>query len=158
MKKSSGKKKKMKMNKFLLVLIISICSTTLLFSAPTIGKNQGNTAQNSILTNYLYAGINIDNITAESVEADTAANNRISNLYGSQGIYKVTLELESYDSEIELLVYNILGKKVLEIYRGTAKPKDYEYAFDSNSLPEGVYICVLLGKDFRSSRKFIISR
>lgn len=71
----------------------------------------------------------------------------------------VKIELVDYNQEITIAVYNMLGKQVLEIFRGYPhQDSDYPYSFHSNLLPNGVYFCVLQGRHFRKARKFVVAR
>jgi len=73
--------------------------------------------------------------------------------------YYLLLELEDYDQRIQISAYNLLGKKVLDIYNGTAiNDPEYRYDIMTNNLPNGVYICFVFGKNFRLQEKFIVSR
>ncbi|MFP4528841.1 MAG: T9SS type A sorting domain-containing protein [Candidatus Kapaibacterium sp.] len=98
-------------------------------------------------------------VNADAVNSDTTtAGNHISQVRHQNDIYYVKVELASYDVTIELSVYNLLGKKVKDIHRGAAMPEGAEYRFDSYNLPNGVYICILNGPNFRDTEKFIVSR
>ena len=65
-----------------------------------------------------------------------------------------------YDRDIEIIVYNMLGKKVMDIYNGIPKSeecaKDYEIL--KAKLPNGLYLCVAQSEKFRMVGKFVISR
>ncbi|GEM_PF-3565876 len=84
---------------------------------------------------------------------------RFKQLY-SNGKERMTaiIELDDYNSEMGLVVYNMLGKEVLEIYRGYPKKGDDKFEFSTVSLPNGIYLCVLYFKGIRKAEKFIISR
>lgn len=68
------------------------------------------------------------------------------------------IELDDYNNEMGLVVYNMLGKEVLEIYRGYPKKGDEKFEFSTVTLPNGIYLCVLYFKGIRKAEKFIISR
>ena len=51
----------------------------------------------------------------------------------------------------------MLGNLVKEVYSGTAI-EDVEYPFDASNLPNGFYLCILQGPNFRDAEKFTISR
>jgi len=70
--------------------------------------------------------------------------------------------LLDYEQKIQISVYNLLGKKVLDVYDNFPY-KDNNFAYEINIasptyLPNGVYLCVVLGKNFRLREKFIISK
>lgn len=73
--------------------------------------------------------------------------------------YYLLLELEDYEQRIQIAAYNLLGKKVLDIYNGIPiNDPDYRYDIMTNNLPNGVYICFVFGKNFRLQEKFVVSR
>ena len=75
----------------------------------------------------------------------------------SEDKFVVKVNLKDKDSEIRLSVFNILGKEVFEIHNG--KPiNGNEYEFLSSNLPNGIYLCILTGRNFRDAAKFIVSR
>lgn len=92
------------------------------------------------------------------IEEDNQKSNRIDKLWmSSEDVFKVKLELQDKDTEIKLSIFNILGKEVFEIYNG--KPlNSNEYEFLSSNLPNGIYLCILTGRNFRDAAKFIVSR
>lgn len=93
-------------------------------------------------------------------EAETTVDsvNQIKRVWSRGDQFYIKLLLSDYQSEISLIAYNMLGKEVLKIHNGTPKPKENDYEFSSAGLPNGVYICVLQGKNFKSVDKFIVSR
>jgi lipopolysaccharide export LptBFGC system permease protein LptF len=96
---------------------------------------------------------------ADEVKADTnTTGNRIVHVRHQGEIYYVKIGLANYDVNIELSVYNLLGKKVKDIHRGAAMPEGTDYEFNAYNLPNGVYICILNGPNFRDTEKFIVSR
>ena len=93
------------------------------------------------------------------VEQDTSTvKNEITTIYSSDQInFKVRISLKEYNVPIKLTVFNMLGNLVKEIYNGTAV-KGTEYPLDATNLPNGLYLCILEGRNFRDAEKFIISR
>jgi hypothetical protein len=98
----------------------------------------------------------------ESVADSTTHKNTItirSSL--SQDYFLVCLKLQDYERVIKIDVFNMIAKKVLEVYDGTAiKGEDCpdEYKIEAYNLPNGVYICIVQGKNLKLSGKFVISR
>lgn len=88
----------------------------------------------------------------------TDKRDRIVSLRQVGDVHILKIELRDYKSEISIAAYNLLGKKVMDIYKGVPKNPDYPYEIASWKLPNGIYICTLLGKDFRKSEKFIVAR
>lgn len=119
-------------------------------------------------TNLFINGTEIDNehismLDAENTvsvkEDSTKSENRITQLRKDGDRYILKIELKDYESSIEISVFNILGKKIRIVHEGPPKKDaDYPYEIYASDLPNGVYICVVHGKDFRLAKKFIISR
>lgn len=59
---------------------------------------------------------------------------------------------------VEIAVYNLLAKKVLDIDKHSIHSGKEEMSFPVVSLPRGMYICVIQGRDFRLAQKFVITR
>ena len=72
-----------------------------------------------------------------------------------RGVVRVTLR-ES--QTVEIVAFNILGKRVAEVYAGEAKAGMNTVGFDLSNLSNGVYICVVRGRNFKTAEKFIVSR
>jgi hypothetical protein len=70
----------------------------------------------------------------------------------------VRVELQREESQLEVGVYNMLGKKVQDVHKGSVARGSHEYTSPVNDLPEGVYICIVQGADFRRAEKFYLSR
>jgi hypothetical protein len=86
--------------------------------------------------------------------------NKINKLYSKNDKYTVEIELAT-ESEIDVAIYNMLGKEVLRLSSNEISPAKKgisEIEFDSSKLPLGHYLCVLSGSNFRSAYKFVISR
>lgn len=49
----------------------------------------------------------------------------------------------AYDSDVELIAYNILGEEVKRIYAGNLQSGRYQYSFDGQNLPSGIYVLAL---------------
>jgi len=96
---------------------------------------------------------------ASSVENDTVTTNNIVNIWNSNDAYNVKVALKDKDSEIDIGIYNMLGKEVLKVVqKGIQTTDEAIYEFNVSKLPNGVYLCVLIGRNFRDVEKFIISR
>lgn len=97
--------------------------------------------------------------TEYSVDQDsTKIRNEIKKVYSrDQLTFFVEIQLKEYNTPIKLLIFNMLGNLVKEVYNGTAI-KGVEYPFDASNLPNGLYLCILEGPNFRDAEKFTISR
>jgi hypothetical protein len=72
-----------------------------------------------------------------------------------RGAVRVTL---SESQAIEIVAFNILGKRVAEVYSGEARAGMNTVSFDLSGLSDGVYICVVRGRNFKTAEKFLVSR
>jgi len=59
-------------------------------------------------------------------------------------------------SYVELVVYNVLGKKVATLVSKQMNPGNHSYKFDGGNLASGVYYYVLIAGDLREVRKMIL--
>ena len=73
-------------------------------------------------------------------------------------VFAVRLELEEDEQTVDLGIYNMLGKKVHDVYRGYASRGMHDYSVPISDLPEGVYICIAQGSGFRRAEKFYLWR
>lgn len=98
-------------------------------------------------------------IKTASINQDTASiKNEILSVYTSDNLkFYVKIKLKEYIIPIKIQIYNMLGNLVKEVYSGTAI-EDVEYPFDASNLPNGFYLCILQGPNFRDAEKFTISR
>ncbi len=67
------------------------------------------------------------------------------------------------DNEIELLIFNILGQQVRQIFHGHLMSGDYNFEWDGNNsfgnpLPSGVYYYQLTSGQYRQIRKMLLIR
>lgn len=94
-----------------------------------------------------------------SVNQDSSRiRNEIRKVYSRDQLkFIVQIQLTEYNIPIKIHIFNMLGNLVKEVYKGTAI-KDVEYDFDASNLPNGLYLCILEGPNFRDAEKFTISR
>jgi hypothetical protein len=94
------------------------------------------------------------------VSIDTSRNNRIIGIREhSGGIYQLELDISDNQQNLSIGIYNLLGKKVVDVHQGS------EFAgrskmFDINvqGIPNGIYMCIVQGDNFRLAEKFYVSR
>jgi hypothetical protein len=97
---------------------------------------------------------------ARRVSIDTSKNNRIIGIREhSGGIYQLELDISDNQQNLSIGIYNLLGKKVVDVHQGS------EFAgrskmFDINvqGIPNGIYMCIVQGDNFRLAEKFYVSR
>ncbi len=149
----------------LLILLLAL-SISIALSAKESNKsvNKVNLQNNSTLVNSSPHGTNIDSKYNKSIvpkveqEADSTIKNEIVSLYSRDQIdFNVRISLSEYNIRIKLLVFNMLGNLVKEVFIGVAT-EGPEYPFDASNLPNGLYLCILEGPNFRDAEKFTISR
>lgn len=91
--------------------------------------------------------------------ADSARDTRIVGVREGGDMFRLVLDVGEDQRNLSINVFNLLGKKVLEVYQGPEKAgKAKDFTLNVSSLPNGVYICVVQGDNFRLAEKFIISR
>jgi hypothetical protein len=91
--------------------------------------------------------------------AEDTVQNRIVGIREGGDVYRLILDVGADQHNISINAFNLLGKKVLEVYQGAEKRGiGKEYLLNVGSLPNGIYICVVQGDNFRLAEKFIISR
>jgi len=94
-----------------------------------------------------------------NVSRDTASNdNRIVSARASSDVFTALVNLTSDQTRIEVGIYNMLGKKMADVFAGSASRGEHEYTTPVSDLPEGVYVCILQGDNFRRAAKFYLSR
>ncbi len=60
------------------------------------------------------------------------------------------------DANVQLIVYDVLGRKVVTLVNEKQAPGTYSVQFDASDLPSGIYFYVLRAGDFVSTRKMIL--
>ena len=153
------------MKQLLLIIAISISISLAMFANESITATNNVMIENSpSLLSTIPDGTNIDSKYSNSLvqrveqEADSSVKNEIVSLYSqSQLQFFVRIQLAEYNVEIKLLIFNMLGNLVKEAFAGVAT-KGVEYDFDASNLPNGLYLCILEGPNFRDAEKFTISR
>lgn len=106
-------------------------------------------------------GIIIDNfnklVSDKKVETDTTVTNKILRVWYTSTDLNIKIQVIDKNKNITIKVYNMLGKEILKVYEGTHINDEFTYS-SQNNLPNGIYICVLQGDNFRNAEKIIISR
>lgn len=91
--------------------------------------------------------------------ADTSArDNRIVFARTASDVFTSRIELMGDEPLIEVGIYNMLGKRVMDVYKGASGRGQHEYSQSVSELPDGVYICILQGDNFRKAEKFYFRR
>jgi len=87
------------------------------------------------------------------------SKNSITKIWNRVDEFTVEVAIEDQSAQIKLVAYNMFGKKVLDIFDFSPVGSNLrQYRFNATSLPNGVYLCVLEGNNFRDVEKFIVSR
>ncbi len=78
------------------------------------------------------------------------------NPFNSTTKLKFTIPKSSDSSQVELKVYDVLGREVARIFSGKLNFGTYEVIFDSSGLASGVYFCVLFAGNLRETIKMVL--
>lgn len=71
---------------------------------------------------------------------------------------KIIYELSIESSNVKLKFFNVLGEEILIENLGRHTAGEYEYIFNANNLPSGIYLYRLETDEFSSTRKMILLR
>jgi len=94
-----------------------------------------------------------------NVGADTSRkDNKFIFARAASDVFTTRVELAEDQGSVDIGIYNMLGKKVMDVYKGYASRGQHDYTQPIPDLPEGVYICIMQGSDFRKAEKFFFSR
>lgn len=153
------------MKQLLLIIAIIISISIAVFANENTNAVNNTTIQNtSHLLSNASDGTNIDSKYSNSLvqnveqEADSTTKNEIVSVFSSNQIdFRVKIKLVEYNISIKLLIFNMLGNLVEEVWVGVAT-EGPDYPFDASNLPNGLYLCILEGPNFRDAEKFTISR
>jgi len=88
----------------------------------------------------------------------TGRDNRILFVRASGDVLTSRIELATEEPLIEIGIYNMLGKRVMDVYKGASGRGQQEFTQSLAELPDGVYICILQGDNFRKAEKFYFRR
>jgi hypothetical protein len=88
----------------------------------------------------------------------TGRDNRILFARASGDVFTSRIELAREEPLIEIGIYNMLGKRVMDVYKGASGRGQQEFTQSLAELPDGVYICILQGDNFRKAEKFYFRR
>jgi hypothetical protein len=90
---------------------------------------------------------------------DTSSReSRIVSVRATADVLTVVIDVAADEPNLDIGIYNMLGKKMVDVYRGPATKGEKEYKASISDLPEGVYICILQASSTRRAEKFYLSR
>lgn len=75
----------------------------------------------------------------------------------TSGRAKLTVPVENL-VDVDIAAYNLLGKRVLEIFTGELKNQETDFTFNISGLHSGIYLCIVKGDNFKQAEKFVVSR
>lgn len=154
-------------------LFLLLLSTTLLiaFNYSNSQTSDINSKNNKISTPKTYLvqpNQNPDGIIIDSkqlskttgIDQDTSKiKSEITRVYTRDNLkFYIEIRLKEDLIPIKLQIYNMLGNLVKDVHDGTVVGKTVEFNFDATNLPNGFYLCILQGPNFRDAEKFTISR
>lgn len=73
-------------------------------------------------------------------------------------VFTARVEMASDEPLVDIAIFNMLGKRVMDVYKGASARGIHEHTQSVSDLPEGVYMCVMQGNNFRKAEKFFFSR
>lgn len=65
---------------------------------------------------------------------------------------------ESHTGSVGLVVYDIAGRKTMDLSRSSVEPGSYDLTVDTSSLAPGVYVYRMTAGDFSAAKKMVITR
>lgn len=72
--------------------------------------------------------------------------------------FSVRVDLAEDQPMVEIAIFNMLGKRVADVYRGPMRSGESDHVIQTGNLPEGLYVCVFQSNVFRRAEKFYLSR
>ena len=70
-----------------------------------------------------------------------------------------SISIEIYESTyIEIAVYNIVGKEICTLHKGTLPVGEYNFEFNAAGLPSGIYFCKVTNGDYVKVQKMILTK
>jgi len=100
-----------------------------------------------------------NNISQAKISSDTSdVQLKIVQIYTDKEKVIIKIDVRNYDSEIRISAFNMLGKEVKEFFKGTLARQETTLDFPIGELPNGLYLCIIQGRDLKLAEKFIISR
>lgn len=93
-------------------------------------------------------------VSSDTVKRDS----RILFALVASDVFKTRIDVVSDQQQIDIGIYNMLGKRMADVYSGPASKGEHDYTLPASDLPEGVYICILQGSNFRRAEKFYLNR
>ena len=92
--------------------------------------------------------------------ADTSKPNKIIGIRESSGgLYLLEMDVAENQQNLQIGIYNLLGKKVLDVHQGTEySGKSKLFDMNVQGIPNGIYMCIAQGDNFRLAEIFYISR
>lgn len=100
--------------------------------------------------------------TAQAVVANTrdtaASDNKIVSTVATADVFTTVVSVASAQAKLDVGIYNMLGKRMADVYTGSAARGMHEFTTPISQLPDGVYICIMQGSNFRRASKFYLSR
>ncbi|MGE5364653.1 MAG: T9SS type A sorting domain-containing protein [Bacteroidota bacterium] len=95
----------------------------------------------------------------EQNERLTPANYRLLTAYPNPFNSAATIRYAlPEDENIEINIYDMLGRRIRCLFKGNVKRGEHEYFFDASDLSSGMYIYTVESKDFRMANKIVLMK
>lgn len=62
------------------------------------------------------------------------------------------------EAEFHIVVYNLEGQKVADLYHGTLSKGEYSFTFNGSELPSGIYLYKVSTPNFNQTKKMILAK
>ena len=67
----------------------------------------------------------------------------------------IKIDVPVHQGSISLKIYNLTGRLIQTLFKGSLNPGTYSYQFNSNNLPSGVYFYKLVSDGYSETKKMV---
>jgi hypothetical protein len=72
---------------------------------------------------------------------------------------KTSIDIEMVeDSEVEITIYNLEGREIVKLFKGTLTKGSHKFSFDAEGLPSGIYLFKVASPNFTQTKKMILTK
>ncbi len=72
---------------------------------------------------------------------------------------KTSIDVELLeDSEIEITIYNLEGREIAKLFKGSLSKGAHKFSFDGEGLPSGIYLYKVAAPNFTQTKKMILTK
>jgi hypothetical protein len=92
-------------------------------------------------------------LATDEVPTEFALNQNFPNPFNSTTVLRYEVPVAS---DVELIVYDLLGREVARLVRERQAPGTYEVRFDAFALSSGFYLCQMKAASFVQTRRMLL--